>query len=384
MKNERRKSEEDIRKGCGKIMKVIRSLFLLIAIILFFVGCDVEVKKLVSAPVSDKDLGKFDLGVTPNYETSNETFDFSRLAKDGFKRFSLYYTWKEFEIGAADPNHPEGTVLKDQVDPVINKLQALGMKTSLIIGITDTDCKEKSPESCWLEYGIQKELIYDQNGKFVGFDNEVLASRLEKFVKSIVQRYPPNVVTHVFIGNETDQYLRLHGHENDFKALMQRLKSSLANIQPRAKFGTIFTFTPDAEAPNYNNIAKEISPSVEVMAFTIYPYIFYSGKGQKIEPTAALITHWFNSARDVAGGKSFVVTETAHPADGDYGSEADQAKYAQLLLEYLNTTTAKIEFINWWAIQDSDKNPEDFRFASLMDDRGRKRPAYNLWAGASK
>ncbi len=329
-------------------------------------------------------VGPLDLGVAPSYEIAfNKEYDFGRLAADGVKRVNLYLTFVELEIGTRDPGHPEGLDIAGELDPVIQKLQTLGMRAGLIIELTNTDCDETAPESCWLEYGITKELLYDATGKFAGFDNDRLASRVETVITELAKRYPPSVLTHILLGNETDQYLRLHGHAADFKALLQRVRTALEAVSPRPRFGTILTFVPDADVANYSAIAREVAPAVEVMGFTIYPYLFPAVAGQRITPTADLVAKWFDSAKEVAGGRPIVVSETAHPGEGDFGDEADQATYARLMLEYLRSRNASFQFVTWWSIEDSDTHPFDgFRFTGLMtNNQAAKRPSYTIWAG---
>ncbi|MBI4664473.1 MAG: hypothetical protein HY735_37245 [Verrucomicrobia bacterium] len=328
-----------------------------------------------------------DLGVTGSYEVAfDKNFDFDRLARDGIKRVSLYFTWKEFEIGAMDPNDPSGASLAEDLDPIIQKLGSLGMKTCLIFELTETDCDEAAPQACWLEYGIPRELLYDQNNTFLGFDHPRLSDRLENFAVKVAQRYPSKVVTHLFIGNETDQFLRLHGYKESFKALLRRLNKAVSGLPDHAKFGTIFTYTPDSLSPNYNAMAREVAPLVEVMAFTIYPFLFHAVNDQKVAPAASLISQWFSSAAEVAAGKPFVVTETAHPANGDFGTATEQLAYVRLLIDYLKTTPAEIEFVSWWSIEDAETHPfRGFRHTGLFTNNlQEERPAYRLWTEASQ
>lgn len=79
------------------------------------------------------------------------------------------------------------------------------------------------------------------------------------FATETVQRYDPAVVTHVFIGNETDQFLRQNpDHQAGFISLMDALGGAVAPIDKRARLGTIFTFT--ADHPGYNDLAKKVAP----------------------------------------------------------------------------------------------------------------------------
>ena len=150
---------------------------------------------------------------------------------------------------------------------------------------------------------------------FVGFDDNSLATDLEDFVALFVGRYAPDIVTHVFIGNETDQFLRLFPQNQDgFSSLMIRLKSKAETISNREKLGTIFTFKPDSISPAYNDLARGVAPNVEVMAFTVYPFFLFADREEKIDPTTGLISDWFDVAADLGAGSAIVVAETGHPA----------------------------------------------------------------------
>lgn len=123
-----------------RISKRRQLLVLFFAFATFFVGCDVK----IITPILTTEK-KLDLGVTSNYEVEfNVDYDFDRLAKDGFRRVNLYYQWREFEADGID-----GLVTswEDQIDPIIKKLKSLGIKASMIIHVTDTDCRPDSPIS---------------------------------------------------------------------------------------------------------------------------------------------------------------------------------------------------------------------------------------------
>ena len=207
---------------------------------------------------------RIDLGVALSYEVDfDENYDFSGLAADGFRRVNLYHTWREFEHAFDDPNDPMGTTM-EELGAVINKIQAAGLRLSLIIEVADTDCDDAAPESCWTSYGMEDKF---SKPSFVGFDDAGLVSDLEDFLASIIARYPSSLVTHIFIGNETDRFLGLHTqYQEGFNTLMGRLKAKVSPLPNRAKFGTIFTFTPDSLSLNYNDRARTLVVSPDDFA----------------------------------------------------------------------------------------------------------------------
>jgi len=331
--------------------------------------------------------GKYNLGLAPSYEIGfDENFDYISLAQDGFKRLNLYFTWKEFEFALDNPDDPNGTTL-EELDTLINKISNQGFKLALIIELTDTDCSENATETCWTQFGLENKFT---TPNFVGFDNNNLRSDLENFLVTLAQRYPPTQVSHIFIGNETDQFLKLFPqYQNGWLTLMNNLKTKIKTLNIAPKFGTIFTFVPDSLNSEYNKLAKQVVPMVDTMAFTVYPYLAYLDSEQPVEVSEARIKTWFDGANSVVGGKPWVITETAHPADGTWGTLELQTSYAQLLLDYLKTTQAPIEFITWWCIEDANTHPdESFRhtglLTNLLSNGGSKRSAYDLWRNASQ
>ena len=103
------------------------------------------------------------------------------------------------------------------------------------------------------------------------------------------------------------------------------------------------------------------------MAFTVYPYLWYAEKGERIDPTPMLVSTWYDAVNEVVGHTRFVVTETGHPASGRFGTEDDQTQFVQNLLAYLGTTNAETDFISWWSIEDSETHPdEEFRDLGLL------------------
>ena len=322
---------------------------------------------------------KFDLGIAPNYSIEFSTeFDFARLKDMGVNRVNLYYTWKEFELGLKDPNDPNGTVLEEEVDPVIETLKSLGMRACIILEITDTDCEEGAPADCFTSFGVPPDIV------FSGWDQEPLMGRLTSFVTNFAQRYDPSVVTHLFVGNETDMFLRRYSeNQTGFVNLIENIQSALNAVENRPKFGTIFTFTVNLES--HNDIARLVAPKVEVMAFTIYPSLEASWEDRPEDPTPELVETWFNEAKAIAGD-ALVVTETGYPTANPIGSDALQKTYVNHLVDYLRSHGDGIDFVSWYSLWDGPNHPDSFYHSVglITYPQEVRKEAFQFWIDAGE
>ncbi len=341
----------------------LKRLMIVLSGCLWFTACSKEEPEPASTSL--------DLGVAPNYEVVFDSeFDFKLLKDQGINRVNLYYQWKEFETGFDFPG--DTTDWKAEIVPVIDQLRSLQMKASFILEITDTDCSEDDPKTCWLEYGMPSDLSFN------GFDREPFQSRLLSFVLRTIQKLDREVITHFFLGNEGDQFLRLYPEyeEGHFK-MMQKLQDTLATIKNRPKFGTIFTF--DITFPGFNDLAKTLAQEIEVMAFTMYPTL---SAYAYVEPDKKMVEEWLGEALQITGGKPLVITETGYPATAPLGSAKAQESYTRLLVQYLREHQSDIDFVSWWSLWDSPTHPDAFfNHTGLLTFDNRKRPAFDIWVG---
>lgn len=323
---------------------------------------------------------QLDLGIAPNYSINfDESYDYKALADRGITRVNLYFTWKEFEIAFIDPNDPDGTTLSE-VDPIIDSLQANGMKASIIIEVTNTDCGTGASDTCWLNYGIPPDIT------FTGWDTEPLLTRIKSFTALIATRYDTNIISHVFIGNETDMFLRDYpSNKLGFINMLQELQDTLNNFTNRASFGTIFTFT--VNDPSLITYADSVAAECEVMAFTMYPTLESSWDDSLVVPTQTLIDDWFGLADSIAQNNNgrLVITETGYPTDAPIGTQAYQKQFAENVINFLNNQGSDIDFVTWYSLWDAPNHPDTFYHScGILTYPGEvEKPAYPVWIGAT-
>lgn len=122
--------------------------------------------------------------------------------------------------------------------------------------------------------------------------------------------------------------------------------------------------------------------------------LYYQWREFEADGIDGLVTSWKDQidpiikklkSLGIMGGRSFVVTETGYPTEKPSGTIETQTKYAKDLITYLKTSGVKAEFVSWWPIADSPTHPDEFFHSmGLTTFDGVKRPAYDIWAKASK
>jgi len=153
---------------------------------------------------STPSTGTLDLGIASNYVVNIQGKARLQALHDmGIRRVNLYYTWHEFETTKPD----DRTDLK-QVDDTIAIIKSLGMRASLIIEVTTTDCKKTEDANCWLQGNPGDFPSFPSHIPFKGWDQEPTISAMAAFAKKLATRWSPDVVTHILIGNEMDLFLR--------------------------------------------------------------------------------------------------------------------------------------------------------------------------------
>ncbi len=309
--------------------------------------------------------GTLDLGVASNYVVIIQGKDRLTALRDmGVRRVNLYYTWHEFETTKPD----DMTDLK-QLDDTVAILKSLGMRASMIIEVTTTDCQKVEDASCWLQGNPGDFPSFPSHIPFKGWDQEPTLSAMSAFAKKLSHRWSPDVVTHILIGNEMDLFLRrdytgLTSADNvaAFGKMLAAAVAASGDASKRSQIGSIFTLAVGQKG--HNDIAKAIAPHVDVIAFTIYPglqkLLLDIDGGKDIspwDPTPAHIDTWFGTAKTVAGAKRIVVTETGHPTRATIGSNADQKRFADNLISWLKKSGSQFDFVSWYSLWDNPCNP---------------------------
>jgi hypothetical protein len=303
--------------------------------------------QVVQEPVAASSFVRvLDRGVASNVETPfTKDTDFSVLHNQGIERVNLYFTWKE--LSDADD-------VEEKLDPIIAALRDLDMRASLVIGVA-MPCATLENKTCWL--------TLPKHSEFSDWDQEPFASEFEDFVEDVVLRYDAETVTHVFVGNKIDVFLRrFPDHTDGFVELMSRLQERVSGSSQRSRLGSSFLFVPGD-----NDIAKKVADEVDVVGFSVH-----AGG----EPTAELVRVWYDEMRTIAS--SVVVLEASYPSVNNFGNEIAQKQYVERILDVLSSDV--VEFISWYALLDSQEHPEAYYHSVGLRTLGKQdKQAFDVW-----
>lgn len=317
-----------------------------------------------------------DLGVTDSYD---KYVDLSSTAREGIKRYNIYIPWKDIEPTL-------GTYSWTTLDQNIQKLKENGMRTGIEIELTDVSCTnvDKTDQEC-----VGKFLPVSFSRTTSSFDSQEFINNLPKLVKAIMQRYEPTVVTHVFLGNETNTVLNIlkkaTGRDffTGFSNLIKKTQEEVNILpQPRAKFGTIFTFWGFGE-PVYSNQPHQLmsTANIDTMGFTIYPTDTDLGESGIMKD---IIKKFLDKLISLGGGKPIAITEIGHPVapPAIVGATPEgQKEFAQHVVDYFREHRSSIDFVSWFSMYDNTKLPNTIYTSSgLKSNLDVKRPAFDVWA----
>lgn len=313
---------------------------------------------------------RLDLGVTDGY---TKWVNYLEASADGIKRYNIYYSWRDLEPKA-------GKYSFTSLDQVINETYAAGMKVALEIEITDVSCTDpKISDNKCINNKLPKDLRFSRNKS--SFDNKLFVKRINKLVKTIIKRYRNKRLTHLYVGNEVDTYLRTVKEDNKrdlFPGFINLMRSLQINVnklkRPKPKFGTAFTFYA---FPQYYKYAKRMSRVVDVIGLTIYPT---DPDWNSRTPVDQRVTEWLDLVSKVTKGPR-AITEIGDTALAPYGTETSQKEFAEKIIDYLKTHPKSFQYATWFSMYD---NPplkgyffEGTGLKTIDDD---KRPAYDTWA----
>lgn len=315
-----------------------------------------------------------DLGVTDSYDRD---VVFSEISADGIKRYNAYYSWRDLEPQA-------GAYAFRELDEAISEATSAGIKVALEIEITDVGCTDPDDSDAKCIRGhLPRDLSFSRTSSRL--DEERFVARLSNLVATIMKRYDPRVLTHVYAGNEVDSYLAVvlesSGEKRDlfpsFLALAGKVQEAVHGLpQPRPKFGTAFKFS--ASSTDFHEQSRRMSRVVDVMGFTIYPTDPDWGDSA---PLRGRVPTWLSKAVEVVEGRPAAVTEIGASATAPFGDPGTQEEFARYAIDYLRQNRTAFQYATWFSLYD---NPalagEFFEGAGLKTIEGTKRPAYDVWA----
>lgn len=314
---------------------------------------------------------RIDLGVTDGYKN---WVNLPEASADGIKRYNAYFAWRDLEPAA-------GTYTFQPLDEVIQEATSAGVRVALEIEITDVSCTEPglTDEECIGTF-LPEDMSFSRYSS--RFDEPRFARRLGKLIRTIMRRYDPEVLTHVYAGNEVDSYVRMVRWADHidlypgYLRLMKRINGRVNRLPgPRAKFGTALTFYAFPEF--YEDLTK-MSRVVEVLGLTIYPTDPEWGQTDSIDER---VRRWFDAAVQVTEGRRTAITETGDSALAPFGSLDSQQQYARYVLNYLRANPGAFEYASWFSMYDNPPLAGTFfEGMGLRSLQGQKRPAYYQWA----
>lgn len=319
-----------------------------------------------------------DLGVTHSY---TQGVDVQSAAADGIKRINEYFTWRQLEPRAEQYTFTE-------LDRAVNEAAKAGLKVSLLIEFTSVDCvfPQMTDRECFLDT-LPHDVTFSRETS--RFDDDPIVNRLMALIHLIMERYDAKVLTHVYLGNEVDSYLRVVQTASEGKInldpgyvnLIKRIKESLSWLpKNRPTFGTNITY---CGATWCHSFTKKVAKVVEIIGLNIYPTDPDWGANAPEEELTSIVRRWLDGAREATGNRPFAINETGASCVAPYGSPESQARYAQLLIDYLRQYKDTIPYAVWFSMYDNPPLTQTFPFfgkigLKTLDDS--KRPAYEIWA----
>lgn len=325
------------------------------------------------APTPAPTTGPLDIGATDT--TDDLGFDFAKAHVDGLTRTSFYAAWRDLEPS-------DGVYRLTDIDDMTKRASAAGLKLSLEIEITNTDCVDYGMTDAFcVASKFPADLPYSRT---TGFADPNVARRLAGLVTAIANRYDASVLTHVFVGNEVDRYIQVVLHDSKidlssgFAAMLATVRSKLPAKRP--KLGTVVEFQPSSE---YLTVPPKVCPSVDVVGLTMYPT---EPDAEGTDPATAKIQRWMNAARtSIPGACSLAITEVGASALAPYGTPADQQAVAASIIDWLRAHRGIYDYATWFAMADNP-DPTDSVFGGMgLETRAHvPRPAYATWLAGGK
>lgn len=237
---------------------------------------------------------------------------FSESAKEGAEIMYWYIEWKDLvnDWGASDFIMPK---LKQ------------GGQSAVVISVINTTTLSQYPK------GYK---TFTQNG---------FAADYAEFVGEFAGRYKPN---YIFIGNEVNTYLNDHkGEVSAFQNILKSSRDAIKKASPNTKVGVSVAYRDGI--PDNFSLIKKLSENIDVIGYTVYA--FKDPDFQFGDPKEGI--DMLKKVGKAVPGKPYAVIETGWSSSELLGSsEAEQAQFMRLLLDYIPTSDA--EFINWFILQD--------------------------------
>jgi predicted GH43/DUF377 family glycosyl hydrolase len=241
----------------------------------------------------------------------------------GISLNTLYYMWSELEPNGA--GHQWGGL-----DLEMQLLAEQNLRASFILKVIDTSQLGTFPDDL----------------RFQRFDDPIFMSRLTRFVRALLDRYPRQIA-YMWIGNEIDDYFFNHrGQIGAYSRLYSTVAAAAKASHPEVKVGTISTYH-DAKMQKALDVIQSIGAAGDIIGFSLYPQAITGAT-----PTSTEKYFLEMSAIAQKVHKPFSITETNWSADGMGGSESRQVAYIHDLFRVYRKYRSQIETLGLFVLYD--------------------------------
>lgn len=330
-----------------------------------------------AAPLSETGTVGFvdlDLGVTDS--TDDLGIDLAAAHADGLTRTTFYVAWRDLEPS-------DGKFQLGDLDAVTERARATSTKLTVTIEVTDTDCVEwgMTDAEC-VAPKFPSDLPFSRSGE--AFEAPAIARRLSALVNAIVAKYDPAVLTHLYVGNEVDRYVRVVQHDSGkdlapgFVKVLSQIRANVKATK-HPKLGTVTEWQPWSE---YTHLPTLACPAVEVLGFTMYP-TEEDAEGDDLPP--AKIVRWMAAARAAVSPCAIALNEVGASALPPFGTPEEQQAVAAAVVRWTRANPKVFDYVTWFSMFDNeDMEDTVFEGMGLMTREKVKRPAYTTWLSAAK
>ncbi|MDO8634271.1 MAG: hypothetical protein Q7K34_03175 [archaeon] len=361
-------------------------LFVLFIAVVFISGCTQQ----QAAGNENQETGKADSQPDKPVQGGTTTGTTAAKEKKPLAK-ELPITERGFLIGMAGfipKNHPQSSEAdwKDLFD----RLPESGELFGVYSGWNDT-LVENIPQQVHTAFGLaeQKKIIPIVA---IGFEPDSLSQEeADNYVKNngegfkstavaIAEKFRPKYLA---LGVEINRYYeKSPAGFADFVALYRETFDAIKNASPGTKVFTVFQVEymkgggklSDAEHTKHWEIIREFEDKLDLVGFTVYPFLDYATPGEIPDGYLAEIKQFTD--------KPVIITETGWPSEEIAGIPATEESQKEYLIRLLGLTQElELEAIVWILPHDTSVAAGNglFNHLSLRKNNGQEKQAFGYW-----
>lgn len=223
-------------------------------------------------------------------------------------------------------------------------------------------------------------------GSFTSFLDTSYINQNYNAIKFILNN--TNNVKWISIGNEIETYFGgaflNNGQLSKYSQFLNIMKGKINTDFPTVKVGTIFAF----HTLTFNSELNLIDSVINNVDFIGYTFYYTTSASSNCWAAPATVQTWLNTAKNKAGTKKMMLTETCMGNGGgigqNCGSPLKQQNYADSLLLWYNSNISNVEGMTWFTVVDPYlgwQTPSTlWNTCGLIDSNGVTiQPAGNKW-----